>query len=192
MKKTKSHAFNAAPGQLQVPGNPAVWIEVIRRLVELGWLIWGGKAPGINNRGIIPSHAKRALRRYQRWAGLTPDAVPGPVTLDHLRRARGWCGTPDAVGADTRCKWPQDNVSWNIAGSLPGVPDSDFRSAIEWASQQWNAACGVRLTYKGNTRAVNVLLTVANLGGPGGVLADQELPCGARANTRLMGRYDLS
>src|SRR5207253_1984094 len=131
------------------------------------------------------------LRRYQRWAGLKPDGVPGPVTLHHLRQPR-WCGTPDAMGADQVCKWPQLDVTWNIAGSLPGLSDADFRAAIQWATEQWNAACGIRLAYGANARTVNVLLTVANLGGPGGVLADQQLPCGASTNTQLIGRYDTS
>jgi hypothetical protein len=167
-------------------------LEVIRRLIELGWLIWGGKTISLGPQGRVPPQAKQALKRYQRWAGLKPDGIPGPVTLHHLREPRLWCGTPDALGAEAVCRWPQHDVTWNIAGALPGVSDGDFRAAIEWAAGQWNTVCGIRLAYGANARTVNVLLTVAHLGGPGDVLADQEMPCGARPSSRLRGRYDQS
>jgi hypothetical protein len=177
---------------LSLPRDPAVWLEVIRRLIELGWLIWGAKEIALDRKGNVPAVAKRALKRYQRWTGLEPDGVPGPVTLHHLRQPRLWCGTPDALGAEQVCKWPQREVTWNIAHSLPGISDSDFKAAVEWGAGQWNANSGLRLRYAANLRTANIRLTVANLGGPGGVLADQELPCGASANTSLRGRYDRS
>src|SRR5437868_2472812 len=107
-----------ARAAFKLPSDPAVWMEVVQRLIELGWLLWGGKVPP-SAKGQVPSHAKQALKRYQRWAGLKPDGVPGPITLNHLRQPR-WCGTPDAQGAGQVCKWPQLDVTWNIAGSLPG------------------------------------------------------------------------
>jgi hypothetical protein len=179
---------------LNLPKDPVVWLEVIRRLIELGWLIWSGKEIALDRRGNAPAEAKRALKRYQRWAGLEPDGIPGPVTLHHLRQPRLWCGTPDALGAEQLCKWPQREVTWNIVHSLPGVSDADFKAAVQWGADQWNANCGVSLRYKtnGRTTTTNIRLTVANLGGPGNVLADQELPCGATANASLRGRYDRS
>jgi hypothetical protein len=192
MKRTRCQQAKTAQQHFEFPSDPEVWLEVIRRLIELGWLIWGNKKIELGPKDDPPPQVRRALRRYQRWAGLQPDGVPGPMTLRRLREPRLWCGTPDALGAQQLCKWPQRDVTWNIAASLPGVSDGDFKTAIDWAAGQWNAVCGIRLAYGPNARTANLLLTVANLGGPGAVLADQELPCGAKAGARLRGRYDRS
>jgi len=41
--------------------------------------------------GGLGVHTQRALKRFQRWAGVTPDGVAGPATFAALRRAPASC-----------------------------------------------------------------------------------------------------
>jgi murein DD-endopeptidase MepM/ murein hydrolase activator NlpD len=47
-------------------------------------LAWHGFPSGTFD-GYFGSHTHRAVRRFQRWAGMTPDGVAGPGTIDALR-----------------------------------------------------------------------------------------------------------
>ena len=53
-------------------------------------LAWHG-FPSARFDGGLGMHTQRALRRFQRWAGLTPDGVAGPATLAALRRSPATC-----------------------------------------------------------------------------------------------------
>jgi hypothetical protein len=53
-------------------------------------LAWHG-FPSARFDGGLGVHTQRALRRFQRWAGLTPDGVAGPTTLAALRRPVATC-----------------------------------------------------------------------------------------------------
>src|SRR5512146_2941244 len=53
-------------------------------------LAWHG-FPSAAIDGILGLHTDRALRRFQRWAGLRPDGVAGPATFAALRRAPAAC-----------------------------------------------------------------------------------------------------
>ena len=162
----------------------AEWLTILQKLIELGWLIWG-KAKAPNERAILT-----AVKRYQQWAGLEPDGYPGPVTQHHLDAPR-ICGTPDAViGQATTCKWPHRGISWGVFSQLPGVGIAEFQAAAEWAIGRWAAVCNI--TPKMASGRVNIAMTVANLGGPGGVLADSQLPCGASPSAMMRQRYDSS
>lgn len=141
---------------------------VQRRLKKLGW---------------------SSVRKFQDWSGLRRDGIVGPVTTRQIMVPR-ICGTPDAMG-DQICKWPMDAVTWRIDGRLPGVSDRAFRAAADWASDQWNASCGISLGYT-SARSANITMRVANLGGPGNTLADSQLPCGAGPTTQLIQRYDVT
>jgi murein DD-endopeptidase MepM/ murein hydrolase activator NlpD len=48
-------------------------------------LAWHGFPSGTFD-GYLGAHTDRALRRFQRWAGLTPDGTAGPTTYAALRR----------------------------------------------------------------------------------------------------------
>jgi peptidoglycan hydrolase-like protein with peptidoglycan-binding domain len=56
-------------------------------------LAWHG-FPSANFDGRLGVHTLRALKRFQRWAGLTPDGVAGPTTLAALRRPQPTCPIP--------------------------------------------------------------------------------------------------
>jgi len=174
---------------------PEVWATIIMRLVQLGWLAWSKqvKITPQSAAKLVDVHweaIRRAIRKYQSWASLLPDEYPGPVTQHSLFQPR-ICGTPDSVQAvGEPCKWPHKEITYSVLGTLPGVGDADFKAAAERAAKQWDDACGVGMFYKVNLRTANVILTVADLGGPGGVLADSMLPCGAAANDVMQQRYD--
>jgi hypothetical protein len=179
--------------------------HLIPQLKWLGWLRGAGLPP--SSRQI-----KQAVRCYQRWAGLKTDAIAGPVTMHHLRRPR-ICGTPDMVQQQGQlCRWPHKKITWAVLSQLPGVSLADFRAAAEWAMGRWAAVCDISPAEVGRifnppvrnrakqadglkirpTTAANITLSAVNLGGPGGVLADSMLPCGATARSTMRQRYDTS
>jgi peptidase M23-like protein/putative peptidoglycan binding protein len=53
-------------------------------------LAWHG-FPSAAIDGVLGLRTDRALRRFQRWAGLRPDGVAGPATFAALRRAPAAC-----------------------------------------------------------------------------------------------------
>jgi murein DD-endopeptidase MepM/ murein hydrolase activator NlpD len=53
-------------------------------------LAWHG-FPSATFDGGLGTHTERALRRFQRWAGLAPDGVAGRATLAALRRPTSTC-----------------------------------------------------------------------------------------------------
>jgi hypothetical protein len=53
-------------------------------------LAWHGFPSATIDGGLGP-HTERALRRFQRWAGLEPDGVAGPATYAALRRVPPSC-----------------------------------------------------------------------------------------------------
>ena len=53
-------------------------------------LAWHG-FPSASIDGRLGFHTDRALRRFQRWAALSPDGVAGPSTVAALRRAPATC-----------------------------------------------------------------------------------------------------
>ena len=53
-------------------------------------LAWHG-FPSATIDGVLGFHTDRALRRFQRWAGLPVDGVAGPSTVAALRRAPPTC-----------------------------------------------------------------------------------------------------
>lgn len=190
-KLTSSHKQESFSLPFDIP--PEIWIAVIAQLIKLGWLAWG-KAPesldGLADDVHWPA-IKKAVAKFQAWAGLEVDGYPGDITQHSLFQPR-ICGVPDAMGVDGSCKWPHREVTVAIVNSLPGISDGDFQQSWLWAAEQIDRSCGATLIYKANVRTANIVITVANLGGPNGVLADQVLPCGFPANGSARMRVDSS
>jgi len=70
-------------------------------------LAWHG-FPSATFDGLLGLHTERALHRFQRWAGLTPDGVAGPGTFQALRRAPPSC--------PITLEWPIDGSFGNGFG----------------------------------------------------------------------------
>lgn len=107
-----------------------------------------------------------------------------------------FCGIAEhiATGA-VAAYWPEAPVTWNIRDNLPRLSVADVKAAFLLGVESWERVCGIDLRYTANGKTANILLTVANLGGPSGVLADSHLvPPGLRKNADFQAtqRYDSS
>lgn len=100
------------------------------------------------------------------------------------------CGVDDRLGAaGMLCKWPSPDVTWTITGSLPGLASETFRRVCQEAWNAWAEVCGIRPRFVEGPANLSIGLQTI---GPGGVLADCELPCGASMNSRLKMRVDTA
>jgi murein DD-endopeptidase MepM/ murein hydrolase activator NlpD len=102
-------------------------------------LAWHG-FPSATIDGGLGVHTERALRRFQRWAGLTPDGVAGATTLAALRRAPAHC--PIALA------WP---VAAPVGDSF-GPRGNRFHAGLDLLAPlgtEVGAAAAGRITYAG-------------------------------------------
>lgn len=162
--------------------------DLIAQNARLVNLLWG--------RGYFPAYSsgaealslldmptfQQALKEYE---SLTGQAATEEAAETYF------CLQPDrAPVRATMCQWKHTPVTWHTEGGLKGVSPGDFQEVAGMAFDAWMAVCGVVFKYNPNPKTCNLWLHAANLGGPGGVLGDQQLPCGAGPNARLEGRYD--
>lgn len=100
------------------------------------------------------------------------------------------CGVEDTLGAgESMCRWPAPNPTWAIIADIPGLARESFKQAAVAAWARWSAVCGIVPRMVEAENQANVLIGIQTIG-PGGVLADSELPCGATMQTQLRQRYD--
>jgi murein DD-endopeptidase MepM/ murein hydrolase activator NlpD len=102
-------------------------------------LAWHG-FPSATIDGGLGEHTDRALRRFQRWAGLEPDGVAGPTTYAALRRAPANC----PIGL----AWPLDGP----VGDPFGPRGNRFHAGIDLLAATGapvSAAAGGRVTWAG-------------------------------------------
>ena len=147
--------------------------------------------------GYQTKNVAEAVKAFQKFRGLPVTGWVGQRTWRALSESDSGfrCGRPDEIMIDGRPQWPKRPlgnveaywVSWCISGSLPGISNDTFDEAVHWAFLQWKAVCGL-LPYRiDDAIAADILITVAALGGPGGVLADSMLPYQAG---QVKQRYD--
>jgi len=110
--------------------------------------------------------------------------MPDLTTYDGARL----CGVDDTLGVGQLCKWPLVRVTWSVVADLPGFARETFRAAAEEAWSYWSAVCGI-LPQQIQGPAANVVIGIQSLG-PGGVLADCQLPCGATIGSTVRMRVD--
>lgn len=103
------------------------------------------------------------------------------------------CGLDTTLNLDSRVdRWPMLDVTWTITGRLPTLTVEAFRSAADEAWASWMEVCGVKLHYVDNPNQANILMGIQTIG-PGGVLADSQLPGpGTTPQTQLLQRYDTA
>jgi hypothetical protein len=102
-------------------------------------LAWHG-FPSATIDGGLGLHTDRALRRFQRWAGLEPDGVAGATTYAALRRAPANCPIELA--------WPVDGP----VGDPFGPRGNRFHAGIDLLAATGapvSAAAGGRVTWAG-------------------------------------------
>lgn len=96
-----------------------------------------------------------------------------------------FCATKESAAAGI-CQWPRGHViTWKVLDAIAKFPKRDYQEICRMAFAQWEAICGVRfeLTTKGNA---NINITTRRIDGPGGILAEAQLPCGNPGpNTQL-------
>lgn len=135
-----------------------------------------------------PKKIGEALARLQRWAGLIDTGELDPETLVELDRPH-FCGLPDTLPLNaTLCKWPSNIVLYYVRDAFPGLSLNKTWEHMDWVAEQCNAAADLRLERGKSPDAARILCTMHKHDGPGGVLADAQLPCGAIRQS--LQRYD--
>jgi len=81
------------------------------------------------------------------------------------------------------CRWPGDDLRYCIRDQHPLVEKAVWEGEIEWALNVLSTTFQLNFERTDDARNAHIVYTVANLGGPGGVLADAMLiPCHVRKN----------
>lgn len=144
----------------------------------------------LKDRTECPVKVRDAVKAFQRWLGLEDDGDLDPDTLQHLSAPR-FCALPDVLPLGTSlCKWPDGAISYFVRDPLPGHTLDETWNVIQWGMAQWAAVAGVSPIRANTAAGARILVTVASLDGPAGVLADSQLPCGAIVQS--LQRYDRS
>jgi hypothetical protein len=97
------------------------------------------------------------------------------------------CGVSEAFGdGAAQVKLPSSRVTFIVRDTLPGISRGDLEAACMEAWQRWARVCGITVDKHPNNKTdATQIVTVDNLGGPSGVLADQMLPYGSGMNLRM-------
>jgi hypothetical protein len=93
------------------------------------------------------------------------------------------------------CRWPEDTITWTIRDVLPSLGAQMMRAACEAALADIAGHFELSFPYVEDASQANILITVAPLGGRGGVLADCQLvPCniGPKNSVQMLMRADRS
>lgn len=105
-----------------------------------------------------------------------------------------FCALPDDVlGArdGDLCRWTKKMpLTYMIVDSWPQLSDADLARAFRMAFDRWEKVCNVKFEQITSGQA-DLSIYSRNLGGPGGVLAEAQLPCGTN-NRPLWARFDNS
>jgi hypothetical protein len=101
------------------------------------------------------------------------------------------CGFKEPANfSDRMYRWPSPDITWGIAAKLPQFAADSFYDACTECFDRWPRVCGVRPRFITDIGRANILVGIQTIG-PGGVLADCELPtmgsmdqqCRLRADT---------
>lgn len=100
------------------------------------------------------------------------------------------CGhKTEAVGEANR--WPHKRITWLVDADLPGIARDSFRDAVRTAFARWAGVCGIT-PVESTGSAANIVVRTQQQG-PGGVLADCQLPFpGITESGTLLMRVDVA
>lgn len=131
-----------------------------------------------------------SVEAYQRFHGLVPDGVVGPVTRRSLDAIR-FCKLPDRMElGGSVCRWGKRLLRYGFSGTLPGIEVEDMRRAFQIAWDRWTAVCDIRAEHIGTSGdPADVVIGTGPIDGGSGTLAYSELPCGSR-DRQLQQKYD--
>lgn len=102
------------------------------------------------------------------------------------------CGvTKQANFGGQRLRWPSPDVTWGIVAGLPGFAIDSFHRAIAEGWGRWSRVCGIRPQFVEDPSRANIVVGLQTIG-PGGVLADCELPVQQSMRQRCRMRIDTA
>jgi hypothetical protein len=103
------------------------------------------------------------------------------------------CGVDDRAAVGQFCKWPSPKFTWTVVADLSGfpLPRSSVVNSAALAWSYWSDVCGIIPQYVEPTEFANVVIGLQTIG-PGNVLADCEMPCGATMQSRMRMRLDTA
>jgi hypothetical protein len=110
------------------------------------------------------------------------------TTLNELH----FCGNTEEVNLDQRRRWmnrDSDNpITFWFMGGMKRIPTPKIKQVIQEAANKWAAICDLSFREANGSRDADLLIITKHLDGPGGTLADQQLPRGD--NRQLLMRLD--
>lgn len=89
------------------------------------------------------------------------------------------CKTPEHVLA-ALSTWPDPDFPWCITDLTPGVTEDQLRAEIAYSGMKWAKICGLQPREVTDGNKARLLVTCRAIDGPGGVLAETELPAGQK------------
>lgn len=145
-------------------------IEITETLLRRGW-----KPPLSGSDTQVATDAIKTLLNPE-FCGITQNLETGEIGTRY-------------------CRWPENTITWTIRDVLPSLGAQTMRAACEAALADIAGHFELSFPYVDDPSQANILITVAHLGGAGGVLADCQLvPCniGGKNNVQMLMRADRS
>jgi hypothetical protein len=134
---------------------------------------------------------EEAIKRYQEYHNLPASGVVDETTQAHLAQPR--CGRPDVQDdSATLCQWPMTRLTWFQQIVYPNVDPAVVEAHYAQAWRQWEEVCGITAAQVTDQTQARVVATAGKIDGPGNILAESELPCGAAATTQLSQTFDVA
>lgn len=128
---------------------------------------------------------------YQRFHGLKPDNILGPITAESINEPR-FCSRPDREeikdSLGQLLKWPTNRLTVSIKSTIPNFTLGQSRNIVIDALNSWGDVANLDFTFDHSADSnVNIHLTVGPIDGPSGTLAWSELP---NRSNKVLQKYD--
>jgi len=93
-----------------------------------------------------------------------------------------FCRNAEQFGDGTRAalKLHTNRPTWYLRDELPWMKRAELEAVIQRAADGWTTVCDFKAIRAANEASALWVFTVARMDGPGGVLADAQLPGGSR------------